>query len=333
MITLQELVKQDTRPVSVTVMMTCYNHEKYIRQAIDSVLVQKTDFPVNIVVHDDASTDRSADIIRSYAAVHPNITAVIEETNFYQNGKSFLPVLLPHYTGKYLASCECDDFWIDENKLQIQVDYLERNPDCSAVYSNVMPVDKSGLRSAEYYPKTGEGDYPPDKVLICEHQTASRVVRNFYTFMTPEELRCMMDTKANGDEKILAISCGLGRVHYFREEFAAHRRVTDEGDSFSARQNRLSQYEQTMLYEMRQFRVLAMYETLFGRNKTIYKMSFLRSIVKRYRKNRNAEVQTKNFNSFFSEVPVYMYCMIPFFSFLRRLYKTAERIRKALGII
>ena len=95
MITLQEIIERDKRPPSVTVSMICYNHEKYVEEAIRGVLMQKTNFPVNIVIHDDASTDRSAEIIQRYATENPNITAVLQPVNLFQNGKDMLPHMLP----------------------------------------------------------------------------------------------------------------------------------------------------------------------------------------------------------------------------------------------
>ena len=248
MITLQEILERDKRPPSVTVYMICYNHEKYLDEAMHGVLMQKTNFPVNIVIHDDASPDRSGGIIREYAAENPNITAIIEETNFYQNGKSFLPIVMPHFTGKYIAYCECDDFWIDENKLQIQVDYLENHPECISVYSNAIPVNKysqhdESLRSP-IITKTKEGDYPSTKLMHPMHQLATCVTRNFWKFMTPEEIDFYGDVKQNGDEKLISICLRLGKVHYFAQEFAAHRIVFDEGDSWSACMAKLDTYTQ-----------------------------------------------------------------------------------------
>lgn len=145
--------------------------------------MQKTNFPVNIVIHDDASTDRSAEIIRRYASENPNITAIIEETNYYQNGKSFFPKVLPHLTGKYIAYCECDDFWIDENKLQIQVDYLEANPDCIMVCSNTLPVNKYSQYDesarASWNPKMNECDYPEKLEFVIKSQLASLCYKKF----------------------------------------------------------------------------------------------------------------------------------------------------------
>ncbi len=251
MITLQEIHERDKRPPSVTVSMLCYNHEKYLDEAIQGVLMQKTNFPVNIVIHDDASPDRSAEIIRRYAAENPNITAILQPVNCVQNGKPLLPFLLPHYTGKYVAYCECDDFWIDPNKLQFQVDYLEANPDCVAVYSNTLPVNKYSQHdeSIRHFPKTGEGDYhtwglPGRGAGGLRHQLASLMIRNFWRLMSAEDIDYYMHVKANGDEKMLAYCMSIGRVHYFAQELAAYRHVTDEGDSYSARMLRIDPYDE-----------------------------------------------------------------------------------------
>ena len=247
MITLPEIIQRDKRPPSVTVSMSCYNHAKYLDEALHSILMQKTNFPVNIVIHDDASTDGSAEIIKRYAAENPNITAILQPENLYQNGKFSLPFLLPHYTGKYIAYCECDDFWIDEHKLQMQVNYMENNPDCMAVCSNTLPVNKFSRYDescrAIYNPKTGEGNYPSWYVFGIRHQLASYVMRNFWQFMTPDDINMYMNVKANGDEKLLNFCIRLGRVHYFKKELAAYRRVVDEGDSYSARMRRSSKYQ------------------------------------------------------------------------------------------
>ena len=251
MITLQEIHERDKRPPSVTVYMISYNHAKYIDEAMRGVLMQKTDFPVNIVVHDDASPDGSGEIIQRYAMEHPNITAITEETNCYQKGIPFFHKILPYMTGKYIAFCECDDFWIDDHKLQIQADYLENNLDCMAVYSNTLPVNKSSEYDESVrggcYPKTGEGDYPCEKVMGVEHQLASCMMRNCWRLMSPEDIDFYLGIKSNGDNKILALCLQLGRVHYFSEEFAAHRRVVDEGDSWSARMKRKTDYERLQI--------------------------------------------------------------------------------------
>lgn len=269
LITLKEILERDKRPPSVSVSMACYNHSKYLDEAMHGVLMQKTNFPVNIVVHDDASPDGSAEIIRRYADENANITAILQPVNLMQNGKSVFLCMLPYLTGKYVAYCECDDFWLDPNKLQIQVDYLEANPDCVAVYSNTLPVNKyseydESMRELAYA-KTEEGDYPRKTLYGVRHQLATCVLRNFWQFMTPEEIDFYIHARGPGDQKILAICLRLGRVHYFSQEFAAYRHVTDEGDSYSARMKRLSEYERYKHSVLWSSEIYVMLEHFFGK--------------------------------------------------------------------
>lgn len=111
----------------VSVCCLSYNHEKYIRQCLDSIVMQQTIFPIEVLVHDDASTDSSQQIILEYAKKYPDIVKPILQTeNQYVKGKGILgPYLLPHCKGEYVAICECDDYWTDPLKLQKQIDILE----------------------------------------------------------------------------------------------------------------------------------------------------------------------------------------------------------------
>ena len=116
----------------VSIICITYNHEPYIRQCLDGFMMQKTNFPFEVLIHDDASTDMTADIIREYEARYPDVIKPIYQTeNQYSKGvKIGLTYLYPNAKGKYIAECEGDDYWTDPLKLQKQVDYLENNPDC-----------------------------------------------------------------------------------------------------------------------------------------------------------------------------------------------------------
>lgn len=115
----------------VSIRCLVYNHEPYLRQCLDGFVMQKTTFPFEAIVHDDASTDGSAAIIREYAEKYPDIIKPIYETE-NQWGKGTINKTMyaaMHPNSKYIASCEGDDYWTDPNKLQIQVDFLESHPD------------------------------------------------------------------------------------------------------------------------------------------------------------------------------------------------------------
>jgi glycosyltransferase involved in cell wall biosynthesis len=122
----------------VSICCITYNHEKYIQQCLEGFLIQKTTFLFEILIHDDASTDRTADIIREYETKYPDIIKPIYQTeNQYSKGVIVSAVYnWPRAKGKYIALCEGDDYWIDSYKLQKQVDFMEANPEYGLVYTD-----------------------------------------------------------------------------------------------------------------------------------------------------------------------------------------------------
>lgn len=116
----------------VSICCTVYNHEHFVQDTIEGFLMQEVDFPIEILIHDDASTDGSPDILRDYERRYPGLVHVIYQTeNQYSKGvRPFVHILFPQARGKYIAMCEGDDHWTDPRKLSRQVAYLEANPDC-----------------------------------------------------------------------------------------------------------------------------------------------------------------------------------------------------------
>jgi len=118
-------------PPLVSIVCNTYNHESYIRLALEGFLSQKVDFPIEILIHDDASTDGTAEIIKEYELKYPElIFAFYQKENKKSKGiKPFPAYQLPRARGKYIAACEGDDYWTSPVKLQEQVDFLENNHD------------------------------------------------------------------------------------------------------------------------------------------------------------------------------------------------------------
>jgi glycosyltransferase involved in cell wall biosynthesis len=137
--------KQD-KPL-VSIICTVYNHESFITQCLDGFIAQRTNFPFEIIVHDDASTDNTKAIIKNYEMKYPDLF-----NNIYQTENQFIKkdvniwadIMFPKAKGKYIALCEGDDYWTDPNKLQKQVDFLEANVNASLVFSNCH-VDVKGV--------------------------------------------------------------------------------------------------------------------------------------------------------------------------------------------
>ena len=111
----------------VSVICIVYNHAKYIEKCIESILNQKTNFKYELLIHDDASIDGTQEILKNYQTQYPNIIKVIyEKENQYSKGLKIAKTFLyPIAQGKYFAFCEGDDCWIDDNKLQMQYDFME----------------------------------------------------------------------------------------------------------------------------------------------------------------------------------------------------------------
>jgi len=129
----------------VSICCITYNHEKYIAQAIDSFLMQKTSFPFEIIIHDDASTDNTPAIIRSYVSNYPNIIRPIYQTEnkFSKGHKISIEYVWPKTHGKYIALCEGDDFWTNKTKLECQVVALQGNKNASLCSHYVLVMDNS----------------------------------------------------------------------------------------------------------------------------------------------------------------------------------------------
>ena len=122
----------------VTIHCLVYNHKPYLRQCLDGFVMQKTNFRFEAIVHDDASTDGSTEIIREYAEKYPEIIKPIIETEnqYSKHDGSIGRIMEAHTYGKYVAICEGDDYWIDPLKLQKQVDFLNNNLDYSLVHTS-----------------------------------------------------------------------------------------------------------------------------------------------------------------------------------------------------
>lgn len=138
----------------VSISCTAYNHEPFIRQTIEGFLIQKTNFSYEILIHDDASTDKTADVIREYEAKYPDIIKPIYQKENQHSKKVRISASFqyPRAKGKYIALCEGDDYWINPFKLQKQVTFLEENEEYGLVHTNFYRFfqNKNKLRNRLY---------------------------------------------------------------------------------------------------------------------------------------------------------------------------------------
>lgn len=224
----------------VSVCCITYNHENFISEALDGFLMQETNFPFEVIVRDDASPDRTADIIREYEKKYPNIIKPIYELeNGYQKGIKPSSVTFKKAVGKYIALCEGDDYWTDEKKLQIQKDFLDKNEEYVICYTDVEAFDNSGvLRS---YIGGVKRDLTQDELKIATPiNTLTVMFRNVI-----EEFPHEMTSSKYGDLFLWSILGYKGSGKYLPNIKPARYRFHDGGVHSSQSHN--EKYENTLI--------------------------------------------------------------------------------------
>jgi glycosyltransferase involved in cell wall biosynthesis len=240
------------RPV-VSVICKAYNHEKYIRKALEGFVMQKTDFPFEVLVHDDASTDHTRDIIEEFAQKYPDIIVpVYQVENQYSKGVKFTwSVLFPRSRGKYIAFCEGDDYWCDPQKLQLQVEQLEAHPDCSACTCVVQCINEDGsTRKGFFISKTIDGE---QEGIVSQTHVGNAIGKSHLPFhicsyLLPRHvLQDLADGTAEfrnymaGDAAIFRITMAKGSYYHIPRAMACHR--LDSTNGYSYRFDRCPSYE------------------------------------------------------------------------------------------
>ena len=140
------MIEPKEYPVMVSIRCAAFNQVKYIAQCLDGFVMQQTTFPFEAIIHDDASTDGTTEIIREYAKKYPDvIKPVYEQENLWsKHDGSITKALYKNLRGKYIAICDGDDCWTDPLKLQKQVDFLESHPDFTMVHTGFNYIGKDG---------------------------------------------------------------------------------------------------------------------------------------------------------------------------------------------
>lgn len=220
-------------PLMVTIRCITYNHEPYIRQCLEGFVMQKTNFRFEAIVHDDASTDGTADIISEYAERYPEIIKPIFETEnqYSKHDGSIRRIMDAHTHGKYVAICEGDDYWTDPLKLQKQVDFMEGHPDHSLCGTNGIIkfqgyAKKERLfnqikKSKELFPKDIIGHWllPTAGILF------KKEIYNNYPDWTKKIY--------SGDLILLLLSMNQGRIFAFSDVCCVYRRDITNKSSVS----------------------------------------------------------------------------------------------------
>lgn len=206
----------------LTIVCPTFNQIGYISQTLDSILAQKTNFPFEILVNDDCSTDGTTQLVESYVARYPGIIRPFYHAeNQYSKGITCTPRIFKHARGKYIAFCEGDDYWVDPHKLQIQVDFLESHPDYVLTYHDAMAFDINGERGIQLQGKL-RGDATALELQKARPiSTLTSCFRNVFHELPPELVFAPLNDMcwwsllgAHGKGKFLAeIKPAMYRVH------------------------------------------------------------------------------------------------------------------------
>lgn len=215
------------RDVGVSIFCLTYNHVDYIQDTLEGFIKQKTNYRYNVFVYDDASTDGTSQILLEYQNKYPELFRVyISEYNRFKdrNMKKFIYDLkVKNLTAKYVAMCEGDDYWTDENKLQMQVDYMEAHPECSMYIHNCKWLDciTNTMTLGNPVDIEGEGDVSAEELIMEKNghpPTASFLYRrelfkeDFFFF-----------NAVVGDYPLLLCALNKGKVHYNSIDMSVYR--------------------------------------------------------------------------------------------------------------
>ena len=221
----------------VSIRCATFNHEKYIANALDGFLKQETNFPFEVIVHDDASTDRTASIIKEYEKKFPNIIKPIYEieNQYSKHNGSIRDIITAACMGKYFAYCEGDDYWTAPNKLQMQVNWLESHPDYTMCCSDAFIESPEGILDWHRY--ENDCDIPTEDMILgggAFVQTATIIYRKNILDDYPEACKkCHV-----GDFPLQIWSTLKGKVRYISYKTATYRYL--HSMSWSAKQGNIS---------------------------------------------------------------------------------------------
>ncbi|MFZ1301784.1 MAG: glycosyltransferase [Candidatus Microsaccharimonas sp.] len=201
----------------VSIVSISYNQEKFIKQALDSFLSQKTNFDIEIIIADDASTDGTREIIAEYAKKHGEIfVPVLRKKNIgIQNN---IIDALSRARGDYIAICEGDDFWTDDLKLQKQVDFLEKNKDYAVCFHPVRVFFEDKTHDDSIFPEKRE-NFSLTRLL-----KSNFIQTNSVMYRRQDDYRQLLNNTFPFDWYMHLFHAQYGKVGYINEVMASYRR-------------------------------------------------------------------------------------------------------------
>ncbi len=211
----------------ISVYCLVYNQKNFIRQCLDGILMQKTNFKFEILINDDCSTDGTSEIIKEYEQKYPDIIKpVYQKENQFSKGISICKnFIFPRVKGKYVAICEGDDYWTDPYKLQKQVDFMEQNPDYSICFHNVKRIFENSSISQDIFPEqvvlTSIYDISKESLLECNFIPTNSVIYRWSAVKNVVDK--IPDKIVPGDWYLNLIFAECGKIHFIREVMSVYR--------------------------------------------------------------------------------------------------------------
>jgi len=207
----------------VSVFLICYDHEKYIAKAIESIVTQKVNFDFELVIGEDFSKDNTRGVCEQYAALYPAIIKLLPSDKNYGPMGNTIRTLYA-CTGEYIAMCEGDDYWTDPHKLQKQANFLDANLDYSMCFSDTEIVDEMGwnLPDEKYFPKIQKDTITIEDIILSDVSlipTATLFFRN----LLPNPFPDFYYHTFSGDLFLHLLLAEKGKAKYFDYKTAAYR--------------------------------------------------------------------------------------------------------------
>lgn len=231
--------------IDVSVVIPIYNHEKYLEHAIRSVMAQKINFQMEVLIGEDCSTDHSRKVLKRLEPELPaNYHIFYREKNMGMGENGNCADLYARTKGRYLINLEGDDYWIYDGKLQAEYDFLESHPEFLAVAHNCVVVDDDEKpQPDDLYPECKHAVYGVDDFIRGDlpGQTTTILFRNYYQ-KKYFDLR-LLPSEYPGDRKRSFLLAVHGGVYCIQEAWSAYRHVTTHGSSFSATNKGISYQE------------------------------------------------------------------------------------------
>lgn len=220
--------------IDLSVIIPTYNHEKYIEKAIKSVLMQKVNFNMEVLIGEDCSTDHTREILKQIEPNLPTYFHIIYRDKNIDKGQYNFDDLHARMKGRYYITLEGDDYWLYENKLQEQYDFLESHKEYLAVAHNVIVVNGENERINKRYPECKKNDYDFNEFMkgILPGQNASIMYRNWY--LNKELVPEFRFNEGPGDIINAFKLAANGKTYCIQKKWSAYRYVISSGSSYSA---------------------------------------------------------------------------------------------------